>query len=57
MPLDVVERREEEWARFTVLAGWGTCPHPGCGVRVEAEAGARGFCPACAGPILAVVRR
>lgn len=55
MRLDVVERREEEWPRFTVLAGWGTCPH--CGQRVEAEAGGRGFCPSCSGAILAVVRQ
>ena len=54
MVLRDLMRHSEEWARFTVLAGVGTCPH--CGAEVRSEAGARGFCPACARPILAVVR-
>jgi hypothetical protein len=56
MTLGDLERREEEWARFTVTVGRGTCPW--CGFTpVVAEPGSRGYCPspACARPILAVL--
>jgi len=44
---------EEDWTPKKVLAGVGTCPHCGCDP-VRAEAGFRGHCPTCGGPILAV---
>ena len=53
MKLRDLQWLEEEWARFRVLAGVGTCPH--CGFEpVRSEAGFRGFCPSCSGPVLAV---
>lgn len=54
MQLVDAELREGEWTSKRVWAGWGTCPRCGHG-RIEAEAGARGFCPACGGALLAVL--
>jgi hypothetical protein len=50
-----VERHASDRSRLVVVIGEGACPWCGWG-GVRAEAGSRGFCPSCAGPILAVLR-
>jgi hypothetical protein len=54
MELRRVERLVSEWSKTVVHIGEGQCPWCGWGP-ASAEAGARGYCPSCAGPVLAVL--
>lgn len=55
MPLRDIAEYQEGWSRLVVRIGTGTCPH--CELEMSAEAALRGYCPYCAGEVLAVLRR
>lgn len=55
MDIILVDRYESGRSKFVVLVGEGRCPWCGWGA-MRAEAGQRGFCPSCAGPVLAALR-
>lgn len=55
MHVEVIEVHRAERGSMVVRIGEGLCPWCGWG-RMRAELGGRGFCPVCAGPLLAVLK-
>ncbi len=55
MEIEIVEIHRSERGSLVVRVGEGACPWCGWG-RGRIELGARGFCPTCAGPVLAVLK-
>jgi hypothetical protein len=54
MDIEVTELHRGERGSLVVRIGGGTCPRCGWGL-MRAELGARGFCPSCAAPLLAML--